>query len=214
MDEIRKWLRERLAETKTSQRALSLAWGAPEDAVNKFLRGVREISAHELMVAEQTLESTAPRGKLPLESRPVMRIMVVGEVAAGVWQEMDIEDFQSYELSYPADPRFPEGSIKAFRIKGNSINRQARDGDHAIVLDIWQAPRDIQEGDWVVVRRTRGHMVECTVKRVSGQPGNWQLWPDSDDPRFQDPIVMAGGPDSEVEVIGFVLDFVRPATII
>lgn len=214
MDQIRKWLREKLTEAKLSQRKLSLAWGAPEDAVNKFLRGVREISAHELMVAEEMLGSTAPRDSQALETRPVMRIMVVGEVAAGVWQEMDIEDFETYELSYPADPRFPEGAIKAFRIKGNSVNRQARDGDHAIVLDIWQAPRGIQAGDWVVVRRTRAQMVECTVKRVSGEPGNWELWPDSDDPRFQEPIALVEGPESEVQVIGFVLDFVRPATFI
>jgi SOS-response transcriptional repressor LexA len=210
--EVREWLREKLKERGVSQKALSEAWGAPSDAVNKFLRGVREISAEELFKTEQIVNATAPRHNDNPEVRAIVQITVVGEVAGGVWREMDYEDFDEYFLDYPIDPRWPTGSVKALRVRGNSINRQARDGDHVVVLDIAAAPRWVQDGDWVVVNRTRSGTVESTVKRVRGKPGEWLLCPDSDDPRFQDPIPLLESTDAEVHVVGFVLDFFRPGT--
>jgi phage repressor protein C with HTH and peptisase S24 domain len=127
---------------------------------------------------------------------------------------MDFDDFESYELDYPIDPKWPIGSVKALRVRGNSINRQARDGDYVVVLDAFAAPRWVQDGDWGVVHRHRGAALESTVKRVRGKPGAWFLHPDSDDPKHQEPIALddSTDADAEVRVVAFVIDFLRPGT--
>jgi hypothetical protein len=65
----------------------------------------------------------------------------------------------------------------------------------------------------VAVRRIRHDVAETTVKQLRGNPSAWELWPDSTDPEFQNPVSLSGnGSDDTVEVFAVVLDFIRPAT--
>jgi hypothetical protein len=200
---------------------MSRKLGIPVDGVSKVLAGRRDLSAEEMVAIERMSGVPAPKGAALSDTQPltppetprqIMRIKVVGEAAGGVWKEMKLS-FDEYELSYAKDPRWPDGAVNALRISGNSINRQARDGDYVVCLDIWAFPRELRDGDWVAVRRMRHDTAETTVKQLRGAPGAWELWPDSTDPEFQKPVALAGdGIDDTTEVFAVVLDFIRPAT--
>jgi SOS-response transcriptional repressor LexA len=225
MDDLKQWVLQAMRAKKLSMSDLSRQLGIPVDGISKFLKDKRGLTASEMREIERITGVVAPAINENLNetkltsaavARKLERIRVVGEVAGGVWKEMNHLDFPEYELDYPLNPRWPADAIKALRVVGESINRQARDGDHVVCLDMWSFPRDLKSGDWVVVHRQRGEIVETTVKKLVGEPGSWMLHPDSTDPRFQEPIPMNGadGIGDEVRVVAVVLDFIRPATII
>jgi SOS-response transcriptional repressor LexA len=189
--------------------------------INRVIQGKRKLTSVEMLQISQLLNYEMPRaisGKNVAltdvgRTATLRYIPVVGEVAGGVWKEMNYVDFDEFEIPYLADPRWPEEAVKALRVKGESINRQARDGDFAAVLDAHIAPREARPGDWVVVHRQRGDLVESTVKRVEEIDGRLMLVPDSTDPRFQAPLPLADASGTEeVRIVAFVLDFIRPAT--
>lgn len=149
-------------------------------------------------------------------------ISIVGEVAAGTWREvqesgMDTDwGFHPIESPFPPDPRYPISSQFDVIVKGTSINRFARENDNLRCVEIVGAGVDVREDDLVIVRRTRfdGHMVETTAKRVKQRNGAYELWPDSDDPRWQEPFVLdpKNVPDGEsAQIIALVLYAYQPA---
>lgn len=224
MGDLKEFVREALKAAGVSYRAASNRLGIPEDAISKFMNGRRDLSADELRGIEEmtgrkwgSKNTETVNDALTTDTRPrqMARIRVVGETAGGVWKDMSYVDFPEYDLSYPVDERWPREAVNALRVTGESINRQARDGDHVVCLAIWAMPRDLRDGDWVVVHRHKADLIETTVKQLKGEPGAFQLWPDSTDPRFQEPVPYEGidpTGDDEIRVVAVVLDFIRPAT--
>jgi hypothetical protein len=128
---------------------------------------------------------------------------------------MDFVDFEPFEIPIPIDARWPEGAVKAWVVRGESINKKASDGDFVVTLDIDHAPRAFQHGDWVIAERTRFGLRELSVKQVQVFEGEIWLAPDSTDSRFtplrlchQDNVRV----DEAVRVTAFVLEFVKFAT--
>jgi transcriptional regulator with XRE-family HTH domain len=204
-----------------SQAKLADLTGIPRVALNKSLKGKRGFKPHELAKIAQALKLTSNDIGIPTDrygsvpSAKVARyVRIKGEVAAGAWREVSyLTDFAEFDYPVLADPKWPEGAVSGLIVRGKSMNRQARDGDIAVVLAYEHAPRKFREGDFVVVRRERYETFEMTVKLVKGdEVSGWELWPDSDDPQHQAPIKIDGPGVEQVEVIGFVLDFVRQAT--
>ncbi|MBB3808783.1 transcriptional regulator with XRE-family HTH domain [Pseudochelatococcus contaminans] len=160
----------------------------------------------------------APVSPLPTppSSAQIDYVKVIGEVAAGTWREVSYTEFEAYDIPLPVDSRWRKEDVFALVVRGNSINRQARDGSFVLCLQVYAAPRDLDDGDWVVVERLRGDMIETTVKRaVRLSDGRFALRPDSDDPKFQDDIILDADTcdgDDIVKVSAFVLEFIRPAT--
>ena len=216
------WLLAGLEHAGISQAELGRRLGLQRDQINKVIKGKRRLTAVELQKAEQILGMRAPTegggpspaSTLTLISRPRehVNLRVVGEVAAGAWREVAYLDFDEIEIPYAIDPKWPREAVWALRVRGPSINKKADDGDYVAVLDINAAPREFRAGDWVVVQRQRGDIVECTVKQVGGSPGSWLLYPASTDARFQEPVPLNDSTVDEVRVVGFVLSFIREAT--
>lgn len=199
------------------QKVLAAAIGIGEDAMTRLLKGKRALKAVEQAKIEEFFATYEPL-TAPISDLEVEYVRVIGEVAAGAFNDMTYVDFADYEIPYVVDPRWPRDGVKALLVRGESINRQARDGDHVVVLLAEFAPRTWRAGDWVVAECKKGGLVETTVKRVRGSAANgWELWPDSDDERFKDPIKLDDCDDAQCEsqdrasvrVIAFVLDFLR-----
>jgi len=138
-----------------------------------------------------------------------------GEVAAGLWMEADIFDSERVEKSnlIGGDKRYPSEDQYLLRIRGESLNRIARDGDLILCVDYANAGIELKSGDLVVVERSRdgGHTLERTAKRIFLDDGMVELRPESNDPRFQEPIVFNEHSEeaSEVRVIAKVLGAYR-----
>lgn len=213
------WIERGLAKPGKTRTGLAKALGRNPSMITALLSGKRELKVREIETIARYLGEPAPAGSINEQAQPTIDyVPIMGEVEAGVWRELfDIGDTEFETYPMPVDPRWPPGSVYAFRIRGESINRRARDGDLVVCLDKMAAPRELRDGDWVIAERRRLGAVERTVKQARKRlDGVWELWPDSDDPRHRTPIVLShrGGDlaDETVEVCAFVLDFVRPAT--
>lgn len=147
-------------------------------------------------------------------SRP---IYIVGSVEAGAWRTVTdgLPEFDQQVISpLFADRRYPIEAQFDLIVRGNSINRFARDGDLLRCVSLIKSGISLQDGQYVVVECTKdnGSLRETTVKRLEIKSGGYTLHPDSDDPRYQKPVTLPrGGDDREIQIIAVVLYQYRPA---
>lgn len=214
------WLKAALKKSGISQAELSRQLGVRRDVITNVIKGTRQLKGGELLKIAKIL-NVAPPAQAGLGQQNTLTassltasiryVPVVGEVAAGVFKEMYVEDFEVFEIPIPIDPKWPTEAVTALVVRGDSINRKAADGDYVVTLEYGYAPRTFEHGDWVVAERARGDIREVTVKRVELLDGIFFLVPDSYDPAFK--AIRLGETDGEqVRVLGFVLQFVRMGT--
>lgn len=125
-------------------------------------------------------------------------IPVKGQVAAGIWHEIEMPDEEPFEpLPVAVDMRYPAEAQYGLIVRGNSINRFASAGDVLVCLDLGMTGLQIVNDDMVVVERIKQQagLREVTAKRVRFVEGGMELWPDSDDPAFQTPLLIHRGED-------------------
>lgn len=140
----------------------------------------------------------------------------LGEVAAGQWLEIAPFDPDPAASIPVLDMRYPASAQYALGVRGTSINRVARPGSILLCVDLARAGIEISNGDLVVVQRKRaqGGLVEVTAKRFRRRSSTVvELTPESDDPRWRDPIVLDDAKardDEEVAVIALVTGVYRP----
>lgn len=129
----------------------------------------------------------------PAQAGTQSAIKVRGEVGAGSYHSVDADgdqdDFGQLDSLLPADPAYPADAQYDLVVRGNSINRFARNGERLRVVDIGKTGLEAFDDDMVVVERTKdqGQLVQTTAKRVRRRGPMIELWPDSDDPRWQEP---------------------------
>jgi len=133
-------------------------------------------------------------GKNPTTS--VGAVPVIGQVSAGDWLNVeDVENADAYDMDYiPATTEFPVDWQYAFTVKGNSINRVANEGDKLVCLDLIKSGIEVSHDDLIVAEQSKhdGQMLLRTAKRVRRTSQGFELWPESDDPKHQQPIIVNG----------------------
>lgn len=143
---------------------------------------------------------------------PPASIPLLGPVGAGSFLSIDTDvDAHVYnEGPIPPDPDFDIADQFAVQVVGTSINRVAPDGAILGCIDVRKTRRGPRENDLVIVERRLfdGQAIERTAKRWRKVPGGHELWPDSDDPRHQEPIFIPADAEpaegESVQVIGIV----------
>jgi SOS-response transcriptional repressor LexA len=207
------WIIKGLEKPGKTKQGLAKTLGRHPAVVTNILTGKREIKAREIELISKYLEVDAPDQPAFVPNPHIVTAYVVGDVAGGVWAEPGVH-FEPFPSTVVVDGRWPPKSVYLLRVRGSSINRQAKDGDFVLCLDVFAAPRDFQPGDWVVVERTDdGGRCETTVKQVRGnRQTGFALYPDSDDPTFQSPITIGAQDGVTVKVKAFVLEFIRHGT--
>jgi len=135
-----------------------------------------------------------------------------GDVAAGVWIEVhENQDMEYRRVAVAPDPNYPTDAQYALTVRGNSVNKIARDGSIIACVDILTAGVDIRDRDLVVVERRRGAIVETTVKRARKAAGKLELWPESDDPAHQEKLTLGHRKgDGEVTIKALVISTTVP----
>lgn len=136
---------------------------------------------------------------------------VKGFVRAGIWQESYAPENDLSSLPISADARYPRHLQFALEIKGDSINKRARDGEFAVCVE-WHGP--VQPSEVVVVERRRAGLFEATIKVVDALDQDvMRLAPDSDNPAHK-PIVVRKSDirdGEEIAIVGKVLGYYRKA---
>lgn len=113
---------------------------------------------------------------------------IMGEVRAGAWLEIDNDVEVTGHIPVAPDRRYRGQRQYALKVVGTSMNKVAQPGIFVIVADWTDNGADLKDGDLVVVRRERAHTYEVTLKRARKAGASWEFWPESDDPRHQEPI--------------------------
>jgi len=141
----------------------------------------------------------------------VSYVHIRGNVAAGVWVEHDDASQMIEELPIVGG-RWRSLEQVAYRVSGPSMERKRIfDGDYVIAVPYFDARRNLTSEDVVVVERKRGGLTERTVKELIVTREGCELWPRSDDPRYQTPVYAnqhgEGHEDdgTTVEVTGLVI---------
>lgn len=133
----------------------------------------------------------------------VDQIPVIGEVAAGVWREVQFQtDEPFFALPFIPSEEAWIGNILGLVVRGESLNKIARDGDILLAEAVQRTGTKARDKDLVVVERRRDQdgIIEVTAKRLRGR----QLMPESTDQRYQTPLVLGEHENEIVQIIGIV----------
>lgn len=193
-------LNRKFTATGWSKVKLAKEAGVPYDSVLKYLSGkvdqprgdTLDRLARALGTTAIWLEHAVDDPSLTnLSERPgrIDPIPVIGFVKAGIWQ--DVREGGPADMHVPSIGGYPVKHQKAYIVDGESLNKIARPGDVLICLDLIDTGISIQDGDLVIteMRKHDGEFVDRSAKRVRKTKSGYELWPESDHPDHQTPIV-------------------------
>ncbi len=219
MTTLKERVETRLADLKRNPfeaaRRGALERGFVNDILNGRKRSVRGENLLKLAIGldcdPEYLIGRQATPKSSLNEGPGI-VKVRGEVAAGIWLDCGLDGWDTYDLEpspFPPDGRFTTDTQFDLIVRGSSINRFARDGQRLRCI-LWETyPYPLIDDDIVVVERFRGDLRERTAKRWRKRNGIIELWPDSDDPRWQEALKVdleSGFADGDlIKVFGVVL---------
>ncbi|MBA9067202.1 SOS-response transcriptional repressor LexA [Methylobacterium sp. RAS18] len=199
-------IRERLEATGKSVRKAALDAGLSETALKDLLANEKQWpkldTLQKLAVSLETDpawlafggDDVVEEARAASAAMPPASLPVVGEVAAGRWLEADDHvDVPPYDpVPVQPDARWPVEAQYGLMVRGTSLNRVALDGDILACVDAIAARYRPREDDLVIVemRRNAGLLRQMTAKRYMRLSTHIELWPDSDDPRWQTPIII------------------------
>lgn len=205
-------IQQRLEATGKSVRKAALDAGLSETALKDLLANEKQSPKLETMEKLATSLGADPAWLAFGVSSDVMKaqeatalrepayLPVVGEVAAGRWLEADDHvDAPEYDpVPVQPDPRWKVEDQYGLVVRGTSLNRVAIDGDILACVNAIAARYRPREDDLVIVemRRNAGLLRQRTAKRYMKQSTHIELWPDSDDPKWQTPIIIPQGPSA------------------
>lgn len=165
--------------------------GLRPDPARRYAKAFR-VSAAWLL----TGESGAHKNNILEEAPASGHIPVIGVIAAGVWQEAEAMYDTGETIPFIPHPRFAREIQRALRISGDSCNRIAPDGSYVNTVPLDHAlPADGLEGLlrqaeargvdlMVVTERTRGGLVEATLKALVRVKGGFALEARSTNPKW------------------------------
>jgi len=148
----------------------------------------------------------------PILGGSLRNISVQSCVEAGVWCENNERPHdEHYMIAMPERPEFKGRSLYGVEVRGPSMNRVYPTGTVLIVASTFDFPDELKHGRRYIIERKRPDgLREITVKTVSRDgAGNFWLIPESDDPRYQRPIPVAGQDGEEIAIVGLVIGSYR-----
>lgn len=200
-------------------------YGAHENGSRKYKQDDAVKYGHAFGVSPVWLLFGTDKGAQPDEkiqpllpvkstSSDVPLLSLAGEVAAGIWREVDIVTDTENTVHAIPDPRWPHEWQFILEVSGTSLNKIAKDGDSLLCLSLGQSNTEVKNGDLVIVERTQqqGGLIETTAKRVRRTNGGYELWPESSDPQHQTPFKLEDddmNQDTSVRVIALVIAVTR-----
>lgn len=160
--------------------------------------------AHDL-ISHHRIGSDADTGA----SHEIQSVPVYGLAAGGVWLEGDSDMMLGAieNVAVPAAAGFPLESQYARKVVGNSVSNRIRDGEYAIFVSLYESGDMLRPGALVDAKRTRGGLVEHTVKIFAGD----RLRTDSAELDAQEDLPLASDEeDATVEIVGVAIGVYRP----
>lgn len=207
-----------LAKKKLSDRAASEAAGYGPDLIRDWRRREKTMPTIDAVlklaeVVERTPEYLA-FNRIGRRSSPQKAMPIIGEIAAGLWLDLDgFEDREYEQHPIPFHPGYPEDAQYGLIVLGTSINNIAKAGEVLQCVDIGISGLAPQNGDLVVVERKRAGQKEVTAKVYKRKGKLIELAPDSSDSRWTTPLTYdptTPVQDEEITIIAVVYAVYKP----
>lgn len=207
--ELRQRIFKARSDKKMTQEELAKAVGKSRSAVAQWesgdviprrttLEAIAKATGCEISWLERGVDTFLP----PTEMR--IGLEVVGEVSAGVWKEAEVlVERQAQPVA--THPEYPAYAQRLYKVVGDSINQVANNGDFLHTVSVKSGGVEPEDGDLVIVRRSRHGLAEYTAKQMIYTDGRWVLRPLSDHPAWQKDIELEGDDDTEIEVMDVVI---------
>lgn len=205
-EELISLIDEYLRSSGLSDRKASMRAGGGPDMIRDLRRRGKRVPAADVLASLERVLG-APKDSLlaaidglitPAAGSPpqLVRVPVKGMVQAGLWRdaiEWPQEDW--YSIVAPADDRHPGAERFGLVVRGTSMDRLYPEGTIVLAVKFGDLARTPKPGERVVVlrrdRRTGDY--EATLKEYDlDDKGRHILWPRSNDPEFQSPIILGG----------------------
>ena len=197
-------IKEVLAAKKMTQAELAEALGMHAVNLNRLVNGVIDVNMKRIDEIARILQV---RPEELIASPAVRNVLVRGHVQAGAWAETwEWHDDDRYTVPVPVDDTLQPYTLYGAETRGPSMNRRYPEGTVLVFTDAIETGEEPQAGKRYIVERARADgMREATVKTL-WRDENAKLWllPESDDPRFQEPIPLDGGEDDTIRIVGRV----------
>lgn len=135
------------------------------------------------------------------------RVQVIGHVQAGHYAESwAFDEADLYDVPVPDDAKFRRFRLQGVEVRGPSMNRRYPEGTVLVFTDAVETGEDVVVGKRYIIERERADgLREATVKLLwRDNEGRMWLLPESDDPRFQEPIPLEGGDGDTIRIVGRV----------
>jgi SOS-response transcriptional repressor LexA len=184
---------------KMSQDELAAAIGVTRPAVSQWEDGTSNPRSKRIPSIAEALGADPVWLTHGTKRKGAAQMPVRGEVAAGSWREA-FDDLELKPVSIAPTKEYPEDSQYALLVKGNSLNKIAKDSEYLHVVDCYNGETRPRPGDVVVVLRKRHGTTEATVKRLVERGGKLFLKAESTDPQWQGELQL-GAKDDETEIV-------------
>lgn len=133
---------------------------------------------------------------------------VIGEVAPGVWHDPEMRAaVEPDSIPVAPDQRYPSNAQFAVRVRG--AGGVAPEGAYLVCVDFERAGVAPRDGDLVYIERSRGGLVEYTVRRYRVGPSGPELRPEPDN-SGQGAIPASGDGEVRIAIRGLVIYIVQP----
>ena len=195
-------IRKARVDAGLTQAAFARGVGVTQPTVSDWERGHASPSRHRMAVISELTGKTVEWLMLGAGPESQRRIKLIGTVQAGAWKEA-WECDQGFITDVPHDMRFPGVRRFALEVAGDSMNQVFEDGDHVICVKFLDIERGPRSGEYVVLhRQDKRGLFEATIKQyMAGEDGTAWLWPRSDSPSFQQPIMVDAEDEDAAPVI-------------
>lgn len=185
------WLRGRLAAHQKTQtdlgRFIAKNLNSPqkEGYIKKIFNSGRYPQLDELPLIVEFLGEAIPDTK---EDAPFSQeVQVEGPVEAGALREPDmLSQAVPRSICAMTDPRYPHAPVRAFEVRGDSMNELGILDGHIVYGPDWvRTGAALTNGMVVVVERDSDGRIERSVKEVAVLPDRFEFRPRSDNPRHK-----------------------------
>lgn len=191
------------------------AFGWNEHTYKSHENGIRGMKAHVARKYAQAFGTTASflmygDGNGAVDINQAETVPLVGEASAGVFLES--RTVGEEDVRVPVVPRkdIPGGAQYALRVVGDSVNLKIADGSFAICAPYDKFPGGAEHGSLVHVVRERSGLQEHTIKEIRFTKDGPALFPVSNNPKHQEPIIPNGDDDTTVRIHGVVIGSYTP----
>ena len=213
MKDLPNRIRKARLDLGMSQAQFAQALGASQGSISKWENG-REVPGGQFIlqmvfISDKTFDFFVenPREYIPEGGISAANSSIIGIIDAKFREDEPLSDSYKFHLITIMPWVGQSSQAEGYIVKGDRANKLLHDGDVAFVVPLEKWSSELAANDTVLVKRTDADgRLELSLRRFDRPEKPW-LWPLTDDPEYQTPIMSTPGKPgpNTVTVVGLVV---------